>query len=88
MSQFFRVLKRGNDESVRAFTGEFDRMVARLAEVQVALPETVMAWMYVDKLRLGEAGEISLLASVRERVLLEETPGSSFNPRQVSEETL
>ena len=65
MSQFFRVLKRGNDESVRTFTGEFDRMVARLAEVQVVLPETVLAWMYVDKLRLDEAGEISLLASVR-----------------------
>ena len=65
MSQFFRVLKRGNEESVRAFTGEFDRMVARLSEVQVTLPETVLAWMYVDKLRLDEAGEISLLASVQ-----------------------
>ena len=65
MSQFFRVLKRGHDQSVRSFFGEFDRMISRLAEVQVSLPETVLAWMYIDKLKLDEAGEISLLASVR-----------------------
>ena len=61
MSQFFRVLKRGRDQSVRSFSGEFDHMISRLAEVQVSLPETVLAWMYIDKLKLGEAGEISLL---------------------------
>ena len=65
MSQFFRVLRRGNDQSVRSFTGDFDRMVARLSEVQVTLPENVLAWMFIDKLRLDESGEISLLASVR-----------------------
>ncbi|CAE6970015.1 Kcnh2, partial [Symbiodinium sp. KB8] len=65
MTQFFRVLKRNHDDSVRTFIGEFDRQVARLAEVQVVLPETVLAWMFLDKLRLDEAGEISLLASVR-----------------------
>ena len=31
----------------------------------MSLPETVLAWMYIDKLKLDEAGEISLLASVR-----------------------
>ena len=65
MSQFFRVLKRGSDQSVRSFSGEFDRLVARLAKVNVVLPGTVLAWMYVDKLRLDESGEIALLASVQ-----------------------
>ncbi|CAE7462138.1 GIP [Symbiodinium sp. CCMP2456] len=67
MSQFFRVLKRSNDQSVRSFTGDFDRMVSRLAEVQVTLPETVLAWMFIDKLRLDETGEISLLASAADQ---------------------
>ena len=64
-SLFIVQLRRSNDQSVRSFSGDFDRMVSRLAEVQVTLPETVLAWMFIDKLRLDEAGEISLLASVR-----------------------
>ena len=67
MSQFFR---GSSDQSVRSFSGEFDRLVARLAEVQVVLPETVLAWMYVDKLRLDESGEIALLASVQNQYRL------------------
>ena len=43
MSQFLKNLRRGNEQSVPAFTGEFDRLVARLSVAQVTLPETVLA---------------------------------------------
>ena len=64
MTDLFRRCKRKPEQSVREFNVEFERMVLRLHEVRCELPPLVKAWLYVDKLRLSEAEELSLLASV------------------------
>ena len=64
MADLFRRCKKRHDQPVREFNVEFERMVLRLREVQCELPPLVKAWLYVDKLRLSEQEEVSLLASV------------------------
>ena len=64
MNDLFRKCKKRQEQSVREFNVEFERMVLRLREVQCELPPLVKAWLYVDKLRLSENEELALLASV------------------------
>ena len=64
MNDLFRRCKRKQDQSVREFNVEFERLVLRLHEVRCELPPLVKAWLYVDKLRLSEQEELALLASV------------------------
>ena len=63
MNDLFRRCKKRPDQTVRDFNVEFERMVLRLHEVRCELPPLVKAWLYVDKLRLTESQELSLLAS-------------------------
>ena len=63
MNDLFRKCKKRPDQSVRDFNVEFERMVLRLHEVRCELPPLVKAWLYVDKLRLTESQELSLLSS-------------------------
>ena len=64
MTDLFRRCRRCQDQSVRDFNVEFERMVLRLHEVRCDLPPLVKAWLYLDKLRLSETEELALLASV------------------------
>jgi len=64
MNDLFRKCKKRQEQSVREFNVEFERMVLRLREVQCELPPLVKAWLCVDKLRLSENEELALLASV------------------------
>ena len=64
MNDLFRKCRRRQDQSIRDFNVEFERMVLRLHEVKCTLPPLVKAWLYVDKLRLNEQEELALLASV------------------------
>ena len=64
MSELFRRCKRKPEQSVRDFNVEFERLVLRLHELHCELPALVKAWLYVDKLKLSENEEVSLLASV------------------------
>ena len=63
-SEFFRRLRRRPGQSIRDYNSEYDRLHARLREVGCNLPEDCAAWLYVDRLQLGEAAELNLLASV------------------------
>ena len=64
MTELFRRCRRKPDQPVREFNMQFERLVLRLHEVRCELPPLVKAWLYVDKLRLTEAEELALLASV------------------------
>ncbi len=64
MGDLFRRCKKKPEQSVREFNVEFERLVLRLREVRCELPPLVKAWLYVDKLRLSEGEELTLLASV------------------------
>ena len=63
MSEFFKVLKRTNGQDIKDFNQEFDRQASRLKEVGRQLPDLCLAWWYMDKLRLDNASELSLLSS-------------------------
>ena len=41
----------------------------RLGELNCELPSLVKAWLYLDRLRLGEGDELALLASVGNKLL-------------------
>eukprot|EP00438_Fugacium_kawagutii_P025852 Skav231407 [mRNA] locus=scaffold4039:44689:52020:- [translate_table: standard] len=64
MSDLFKRGRRRQDQSVRDFNVEFERMILRLAEIQCDVPPLIKAWLYLDKLRLSEGEELSLLSSV------------------------
>ena len=63
MSEFFKVLKKGSGQDIREFNQEFDRQTSRLREVGCNLPDLCLAWWYLDKLRLDNTSELSLLSS-------------------------
>ncbi|CAJ1436718.1 unnamed protein product [Effrenium voratum] len=63
MTDFFKNLKKHNNQDVKEFNQEFDRQAARLKEVGCALPDVCLAWWYMDKLRLDNATELNLLSS-------------------------
>ena len=63
MSEFFKVLKRSAQQDIRDFNQEFGRHAARLKEVGCQLPDVALAWWYLDKLRLDNSAELSLLSS-------------------------
>ena len=62
MTDFFKNLKKHNNQDVKEFNQEFDQ-AARLKEVGCALPDVCLAWWYMDKLRLDNATELNLLSS-------------------------
>lgn len=64
MSEFFKQFKRQAGQEIRDYNTEFDRHLGKLKEIGCALPGPCMAWWYVDKLRLDNASELNLLASV------------------------
>ena len=64
MSEFFKHYKRGPSQDIRDFNMEFDRHVNKLKEVGCVLPGVCCAWWYIDKLRMDNAAELSLLSSV------------------------
>ena len=64
MGDLFKRCRRGHEQSVRDFVVEYERLVLRLMEVKCELPCLVKAWLFVDRLRLSEAEEVALLASV------------------------
>ena len=64
MSGFFKHFKRSQNQDIRDFNSEFDRHLSKLREVGCQLPGTCSSWWYVDKLRLDNTTELSLLSSV------------------------
>ena len=64
MSEFFKQFKRHPSQEIREFNTEFDRHLGKLKEIGCSLPGACVAWWYVDKLRLDNAVELSLLSSV------------------------
>ena len=63
MSEFFKVLRKTGSQDIKDFNQEFDRQTSRLREVGCQLPDLCLAWWYVDKLRLDNSSELSLLSS-------------------------
>ena len=64
MSDFFKLFKRGTNQDIRDYNSEFDRHLTKLKEVGCVLPGVCSSWWYIDKLRLDNATELSLLSSV------------------------
>ena len=64
MGDLFKRCRRRGDQSVRDFNVEFERLVLRLKEVQCEIPPLIKGWLYLDKLRLSEHEELTLLSSV------------------------
>eukprot|EP00435_Cladocopium_sp_Y103_P029729 s4082_g7.t1 len=50
-------------KEIRDFNQEYDRQVSRLKEIGCNLPDLCLAWLYLDKLRLDNSAELSLLSS-------------------------
>lgn len=64
MTQLFRKCRRRSDQTVRDFNLEFERLILHLMELGCELPSLVKGWLYLDRLKLSENEEMSLLASV------------------------
>ena len=64
MTELFKKCRKGQEQSVREFNMTFERLLLRLSELSCELPGLVKAWLYLDRLRLGESDELALLASV------------------------
>lgn len=62
MSEFFKQFKRQSNQEIREYNTEFDRHLAKLKEIGCSLPGACVAWWYVDKLRLDNSAELSLLS--------------------------
>eukprot|EP00435_Cladocopium_sp_Y103_P068546 s358_g31.t1 len=67
MAELFRKCKKRGEQSVRDFNIEFERLMLHLKELDCELPGLVKAWLYLDKLRLNETEEMSLLSSVQNK---------------------
>lgn len=67
MNSLFKKCRRKPDQAVREFNLEFERLLLHLLELGCELPDLVKGWLYLDRLRLTEAEELSLLASVNNR---------------------
>ena len=63
MSEFFKMLRKTYNQDIREFNQEYDRQLSRLREVGCSLPDVCQAWWYLDKLRLDNGAELSLLSS-------------------------
>ena len=64
MTELFKKCRRKPEQTVRDFNMEFERLLLRLGELSCELPALVKAWLYLDRLKLGESDELALLASV------------------------
>ena len=67
MAELFRKCKKRSEQSVREFNLEYERLLMHLRELDCELPPLVKAWLYLDKLRLGESEETSILSSVNNK---------------------
>ena len=67
MSELFRKCRKRSDQPVREFNLEYERLLLRLRELECELPPLVKAWLYMDKLRMSETEEMSLLSSVNNK---------------------
>lgn len=67
MTELFKKCRRRAEQSVRDFNVDFERMMLRLKELDCELPDLVKAWLYLDKLKLSDSEELSLLSSVHNR---------------------
>ena len=63
LTDFFKTLKKQQTQDIREFNAEFDRQLSKLREVGCTLPDVCAAWLYLDKLRLDNVAELSLLSS-------------------------
>ena len=64
MTELFKKCRRKPEQAVRDFNMEFERLLLRLGELNCELPALVKAWLYLDRLKLGESDELAPLASV------------------------
>ena len=55
MGDLFKRFRRKPEQAMRDYIVEFERLLLWLQEVQYNLPGTVKTWLFIDKLRLGEA---------------------------------
>ena len=67
MTELFRRCRKRAEQSVREFNLEYERLLMHLRELECELPPLVKAWLYLDKLRLSEGDEMSLLSSVNNK---------------------
>jgi hypothetical protein len=67
MTELFRRCRKRQEQSVRDFNVEFERLLLYLKELDCELPALVKAWLYLDKLRLSEGEELALLSSVHNK---------------------
>ena len=63
MTALFRKCRRKPEQSVREFNLEFERLLLHLLELGCELPDLVKGWLYLDRLRLPEHEELSILSS-------------------------
>jgi hypothetical protein len=61
---FFKEFKRRDEMDIRTFNSDFDKHVREMDRIGCTLSGKVLAWWYLDKLRLSADREISLLASI------------------------
>ena len=88
MSEFFKHFKRSQNQDIRDFNSEFDRHLSKLREVGCQLPGTCSSWWYVDKLRLDNTTELSLLSSVNNQYDLAQAAGGRGGSRPDEPATL
>lgn len=67
MGDLFRRCRKKPEQSVRDFNVEFERLMLHLRELECDLPAVVKAWLYLDKLKISEGEELSLLSSVQNK---------------------
>ncbi|CAE7263747.1 GIP, partial [Symbiodinium natans] len=72
LSEFFRKLRRKQNQSVRDYMADFDRAFSRLSEAGCQLPDVAAAWVFVDRMGLEEQAELNLLASVGNKYSLKD----------------
>ena len=67
MNLLFRKCRKKDEQTVREFNLEYERLLLHLRELECELPPLVKAWLYLDKLRLSEGEEMSIISSVNNK---------------------
>ena len=67
MNLLFRKCRKKDEQTVREFNLEYERLLLHLRELECELPPLVKARLYLDKLRLSEGEEMSILSSVNNK---------------------
>ena len=63
LHEFFGQLRRRPQEQVRAFRRRFNILIHRLARFKVVLPNIVLGWFFLEKMRLPTDRRAMVLAS-------------------------